>query len=141
MTTEPAPPTSGPPLVRALPAEAYIRMTWVLRTGLVLSLAMMGGALVAYLVANPGASSSSILSANPILQYLSLSGLASGLVSGSITAYLTVGLLVLVATPIVRVASGLYYFRRAGERTMTAVTFTVLVLLLVGVLVIGPLVR
>jgi uncharacterized membrane protein len=127
--------------VKPLPAEAYDRMAIILRAGLGLALSILGGGLVAYLLAHPGASSTSILSSNPILGYLSFGGLASGLASGSIEAILTLGLIVLVAVPITRVLSGLYYFRRAREREMTAITFTVFVLLLVGLLVIGPLVR
>jgi uncharacterized membrane protein len=116
-------------------------MAFVLRIGLGLALAILGGGIVAYLVANPNEGSQSVLSSNPILGYLSLPGLASGLATGSIGAVLTLGLIVLVATPIVRVVSGLYYFRKAGERAMTGITLTVLVLLLLGLLVIGPYVR
>ena len=132
-------PTMAPP--HSLPAEAYSRMTLVLRLGLGLAIAILGGGIVAYLFANPGQSSSSVLSNNPILNYLSLPGLSSGLADGSIGAVLTLGLIVLVATPIVRVVSGLYYFRKVGERAMAAISFTVLVLLLIGLLVIGPHVR
>ncbi len=46
-----------------------------------------------------------------------------------------------MATPIVRVASGFYYFRRGGERTMAAITLTVLALILFGILVFGPFVK
>jgi len=113
----------------------------VLRVGLGLSLAILGGGIVAYVVMNPGVSSSSVLSGNPISSYLTFPGLLSGLASGSIGAILTLGLIVLVATPIVRVVSGLYYFRKVGERAMTAITFAVLVLLLLGLLFIGPHVR
>ena len=130
-----------PPSVRPLPPEAYRRMTFVLRVGLGLSLAILVGSLVAYVLVYPGATSSSVLSGNPILRYLSLPGLATGLASGAVEAYLTLGLVVLVATPIVRVLSGFYYFRKGGERTMTAITFAVLAMLVVGLLVIGPLVR
>jgi uncharacterized membrane protein len=132
---------SPAPTVHPLPAAAYARMTLVLRLGLGLSLVVLGGGLVAYLLSHPGASSESVLSGNPILGYLSLQGLASGLGSGSIEAYLTLGLVVLVATPIVRVISGFYYFRRAGERAMAGITLGVFVLLLVGLLIIGPYVR
>ena len=139
--------TQGPPVAseprpaHRLPAEAYVRMTLVLRLGLGLSLAILGGGIVAYLVANPAETSQSVLAANPILAYLSVPGLGSGLAAGSIGAVLTLGLIVLVATPIVRVVSGLYYFRKVGERAMTGITLTVLLLLLLGLLVIGPYVR
>jgi uncharacterized membrane protein len=126
---------------RSLPAEAYRRMTMVLRTGLVASLLVLGGGLVVYLAERSSRSASAVISSNPILQYLTLPGLASGLLAGSVEAYLTLGLLILVATPIVRVVSGFYYFRRGGERAMSAITFGVIVLILVGLLVLGPLVR
>ena len=134
-------PTLDPPAVHRLPDAAYVRMTFVLRLGLGLALVILGGGIVAYLLANPGETSQSVLSSNPILGYLSVPGLGSGLADGSIGAVLTLGLIVLVATPIVRVVSGLYYFRKVGERAMTAITFSVLVLLLLGLLVIGPHVR
>lgn len=130
-----------PPTKPPLPPVAYARMTLVLRLGLGISLTLFMAGLVAYLLQNPGASSSSVLSGNLILGYLSLPGLASGLASGSPGALLSLGLLALVATPIVRVLSGFYYFREAGERAMTAITLVVFVLLMVGLLLIGPYVR
>lgn len=133
--------TTELPEAHRLPDEAYVRMTLVLRLGLGLSLAVLLGGIVAYLVANPNESSQSVLASNPILNYLSFPGLGSGLAAGSIGAVLTLGLIVLVATPIVRVVSGMYYFRKVGERAMTGITLTVLVLLLLGLLVIGPHIR
>jgi len=133
-------PTRPSP-VKPLPNEAYVRMTFVLRVGLGVSLAVLAGGLVAYLVMNPGSSSGAVLSGNPILSYLSLSGLGSGLAAGSVGAVLTLGLIVLVATPMIRVVSGLYYFGKGRERAMTYITSAVLVLLLLGLLIIGPHVR
>jgi uncharacterized membrane protein len=141
MTAAAVPGPGTSPHAPALPAEAYERMTLVLRLGLGLALVILGGGVIAYLLENPGSTSSNVLSSNPILGYLSLGGLASGLASGSVGAVLTLGLIVLVATPIVRVASGLYYFRKGHERAMAGIAFTVLVLLLLGILVIGPLIR
>ncbi|HTT45342.1 MAG TPA: DUF1634 domain-containing protein [Thermoplasmata archaeon] len=137
----PSPGSVGPPADHSLPAEAYARMTFVLRLGLGVALAILGGGIVAYILANPGATSSSVLSNNPILDYLSFPGLGSGLADGSIGAVLTLGLIVLVATPILRVVSGLYYFRKVGERAMVGITFAVLLMLLLGILLIGPHVR
>jgi uncharacterized membrane protein len=130
-----------PPEVKPLPPDAYLWMARVLRVGLGVSLVILAGGLLAYIVVNPGASSSSILSSNPILPSLTWGGLSSGLASGSIDAILTLGLIVLISVPISRVLSGLYYFRRAGERAMTAITLAVFGLLLIGILVIGPYVR
>jgi uncharacterized membrane protein len=131
--------TASPP--PQLPDDVYRRMTLVLRVGLVGSLGILAVGLAVYLAVHTSATSGSALGSNPILQYLNVAGLAHGLATGSIEAYLTLGLLALVATPIVRVISGFYYFQRGGERAMGAITLTVLVLLLVGLLLIGPLLR
>ncbi len=135
---DPAEPPGRADTVPDLPAEAYRRMSTVLRAGLLVSVAILGGGLVAYRAAYPGASSGDVLRSNPILHYLGLSGLLAGLGSGSVAAYLTLGLLVLLATPILRVLSGFYYFRRARERTLATISLTVFALLLFGILVLGP---
>ena len=124
-----------------LPDEAYRRTTRVLRVGLLSSLAILAGGLAAYLLRHPGGASGPAISSNPIVQYLSLGGLYHGLLTGAPEAYLALGIFVLIATPILRVAAGAYYFHRGHERQMAAVTLTVLFLLVVGVLVIGPLLR
>lgn len=121
-----------------IPDDAYRRMTLVLRVGLLTALAILLGGLVGYLLAHPGQMPGPAIASNPIVRYLNVGSLAQGLASGAPEAYLAVGLFVLIATPILRVAAGFYYFRRGRERVMAAVTFTVLVLLLLGVLVIGP---
>ncbi len=133
--------TAAPTEVRALPDAAYRRMTLVLRGGLAVSLVVLVASLIVHLVRHPGTTAQQAIAQNPILGYLTASGLGAGLAHGTAEAYLTLGLLLLIATPIVRVVSGCYYFERGGERGMATITFLVLVLLLVGILVIGPLVR
>jgi uncharacterized membrane protein len=133
-------PVAGP-TARALPDSAYRRMAFVLRAGLLASLALLAGAIVAFWVRNAGESASSAINHNPILPLLSVQGLAGGLGAGDPAAFLTLGLVVLVATPLLRVACGFYYFERGGERAMALITITVLVLLLFGLLVLGPLIR
>jgi uncharacterized membrane protein len=113
-------------------------MSSVLRAGLLVAIAILAAGLVAFVLKHPGATSQSVLASNPILQYLGVTGLLSGLAAGSVEAYLTLGLIVLLATPILRVASGFYYFRRGHEREMAGISFTVLALLLFGILVLGP---
>lgn len=124
-----------------LPTAAYRRTTLILRIGLLGSIAISTGSLVANLLLYPGQSSSSVIAPNPIVQYLTLGGFAHGLAVGAPVAYLTLGIFVLIATPISRVIVGIYYFRHGRERVMTAVTLAVLVLLLLGIFVLGPLVR
>jgi len=140
--TGPYSTTGKPPeWIPRLPPEARVRMTWILRGGLFASIFVLVGGLIAYILEHPGESYGSVVSSNPILGYLSFGGLADGLLHGSVPAYLTLGLLILVATPLLRVASGFYYFERGHERSLAAVTLCVLAMLLVGILVIGPLVR
>ena len=93
MTTVSSPSSVDVPAVKPLPLEAYLRMTLVLRVGLGVALAILGVGIVAYTLENPNASSSSVLTSNPILSYLSLEGLASGLASGAVGAFLTLGLI------------------------------------------------
>jgi uncharacterized membrane protein len=124
-----------------LPDAAYRLTTVVLRVGLAASLAILLAALVAYLLANPGETSAAAVSSNPIVQYLTFGGLAHGLAVGAPDAFLTLGIFVLIAAPITRVVVGIYYFRQGHEREMTAITAAVLVLLLVGLLVLGPYIR
>ena len=139
--TDSEPTPAGPEGPPPLPAEAYRRMTLVLRVGLLTALALLLAALAAYLAANPGATSSGTIASNPIAAFLSPGGLAHGLATGAPEAYLALGLFVLIATPILRVVTGIYYFGANRESTMTAVTVTVLVLLLLGILWIGPLIH
>ncbi|MGP8077628.1 MAG: DUF1634 domain-containing protein [Thermoplasmata archaeon] len=129
-----------PPARDRLPDEAYERMALVLRVGLVASLAIFLGAIGTYLALHPRAGWSSS-EANPSGGFLNLPGLASGLAGGSPVAFLTLAVLLLVATPLVRVLSGLYYFQRGGERALAGIALTVFVLLLFGLLVLGPWVR
>lgn len=113
-------------------------MSWVLRGGLLIAVSLLLAALAAYLLEHPGATSADAISLNPIAPYLTLGGLAHGLAVGAPEAYLALGVFVLIATPIVRVAAGAYYFHRVHERTIGWVTVAVLVLLLFGVLLLGP---
>lgn len=124
-----------------LPDSAYAIMTRALRGGLILSLVILTGALVAYLIANPSESFSQVLATNPILQYLGLVSLATALGQGVPEAYLTLGILVLLATPILRVVVGFYYFHRNGEKVIARIALTVTILLLFGLLVVGPLIH
>jgi uncharacterized membrane protein len=139
--TVPSVPAAPPDDPRALPPSAYARMSAVLRIGLMVSIAILLAGIIAYPLKHPSATSGDVIASNPILRYLGLSGLLSGLAGGHVEAYLTLGLLVLVATPILRVASGFYYFQVGRERAMAAITITVLFLLLVGILVLGPALR
>ncbi|MGI0055049.1 MAG: DUF1634 domain-containing protein [Thermoplasmata archaeon] len=124
-----------------LPAEAYRSMTRTLRVGLLVAIALFLGGVLVFIAQNPALAFSQLVGSNPILSYLGLSSLASGLAAGKPEAFLTVGVLVLIATPIARVLTGAYFFGKNGEREITTVTLLVAILLLISLFVVGPLVR
>lgn len=124
-----------------MPPSAYAKMALVLRIGLLAALAILAAAITAFCLAHPSTTPAAVITTNPILRYLGLAPLWQGLARGTVEAYLTLGVLVLLATPILRVLSGFYYFRRGREVEMSAITFAVLALLLFGLLVLGPALR
>ena len=134
-------PGTGNPPHGELPDSAYRDMTRILRAGLILSLIVLVGGVIAFVLANPSLAFAEMIAGNPILNFLGVSSLASGLASGQIEAYLTLGVLVLVATPIARVLTGCYFFAQNHERELATITAVVAALLLVSVLVVGPLIR
>ena len=135
----PAPPADG--RYPGPPTAVYARMTAVLRAGLGVAIVLMGAALAVIVGRSPGEASGALTGANPVSRLLGLAAFGRGLASGDAEAYLELGVLALVATPILRVATGTYYYLRLGERRLGALTAVVLGLLLFGVLVLGPLVR
>lgn len=129
----------GPP--GELPPSVSFRMALVLRLGLVVALALLAGGLAALVVRSAGSDAGGWVSSNALVPYLDLRRFAGGLAAGAPSAYLTLGVYALIATPVARVATGLGGFVAHGERRMGALTSVVLALLLVGLLVVGPLVR
>ncbi len=141
-------PSSPEPSARPAPLEETVAvdraagwMTNLLRTGLATALVLLAGAVGALLLASPSASSARATGARVLEGYLGGNGLVRGLASGLPEAYLTLGVLVLLATPVIRVVTGLYFFRAARDRPMTRIAALVLVLLLAGIFLIGPVLR
>ena len=136
--------TSGAgPTVSAgdLPVSVYRLMATVLRVGLVIALGILTAAIAVLIARSPWSPSGDWISTNPLVRYLDPRVLGAGLAAGTPEAYLTLGVYALVATPVVRVVSGMYSFFQHGERRMGAVATAVLAMLLVGLFVVGPLVR
>jgi uncharacterized membrane protein len=116
-------------------------MATVLRVGLVVALGILTAAIAVLVGRSPGSPSGGWISTNPLVRYLDPRVLGAGLAAGTPEAYLTLGVYALVATPVVRVLTGMYSFFQHGERRMGAVATAVLAMLLVGLFVVGPLVR
>jgi uncharacterized membrane protein len=121
--------------------EVFVTMTRLLRAGLLLALTTLAIFAVVYVIGNPSEDSAQVLSNNPVRMYLTASGLASGLLHLQVEAYLTLGVLFLIATPVARVLAGAFIFRANRERTMTGITLAVFAMLLIGLFLVGPLVR
>jgi uncharacterized membrane protein len=137
----PAAPRPDPVPTSELPDSAYRLMATTLRAGLAIALAVLAAAAIALIAVRPGSSAGAWVSANPLVGLLDLSALGRGLAAGRPEAYLTVGVFALIATPVVRVVTGVYSFYRLREPGMVALSAAVLLLLLFGLLVLGPLVR
>ncbi len=121
-----------------LPLRAYQNMAIVLRAGLGITVTLFVAGLALFFTEHFGESLSTVFSSNTFLRYLNPGTLVSGLAHGDPAAVLSLGMFVLVATPMARVLTGMIYFREHGERDMTVVTLIVLTLLLVGALLLGP---
>jgi uncharacterized membrane protein len=116
-------------------------LSWVLRLGLLTSAILFATGLADYLARHPGGQLSEALSTNPIADYLTLGGLASGLAAGHSQALLALGVLVLVGTTVFRVLMVGVYFEGRGERASAGLSAVVTTLLLIGLLAVGPLLR
>lgn len=141
MTSEPPTAARLPPGPGELPISVYRQMASTLRVGLAVALVTLAAAIAALMARQPWSTSAGWISPNPLVRYLDPRVLGHGLATGAPEAYLTLGVYALVATPVVRVATGLYSFFRHGETRMGFLTAAVLALLLIGLLVVGPLIR
>ena len=135
-----SPAPSGSEPHPELDPAVYVTMTRLLRVGLLLALTTLAVFAVIYVIGNPSVDWSQVINQNPVRQYLSASGLAAGLLHFQVEAYLTLGVLFLIATPVARVLAGAFVFHANGERTMTRITLAVFAMLLVGLFILGPLV-
>ena len=139
MSDETPPPEYGfDRLPEPLPGRAYATMAIVLRAGLFLSVALFVLGLVLFFVERPYETLADLAASQRFLRFLVPSELVAGLAQGDPTAILSLGMFTLVATPMARVLTGMFYFRAHHEKVMTSLTLTVLILLLVGSLLLGP---
>lgn len=102
----------------------------VLRYGVLLSgsVAIIGGIL--YLVQRgSGIPHYTEFSGEPA-GYTSLTGIIKGLASGSATEIIQLGVVILIATPIIRIAFSLVAFAMEKDRLYIFITFIVLIIIL-----------
>ncbi|MGC2034086.1 MAG: DUF1634 domain-containing protein [Thermoplasmata archaeon] len=135
--------TSSTAVVRedpTFPPDAFALIARLLQIGAALSLVLLVTGLIGYLVQHPAMTLTSVTQNNPIANYVDPIRLAQGLARLAPEAFLVSGIFVLIITTVLRVVAALGYFVRGKERAMAFVTFWVVVMLLLGLLVIGPLV-
>jgi uncharacterized membrane protein len=120
---------SSPPGQRA-PAHAHVlepierAVRWILLCGIAASVALMAVGLVLGIVRGAGLPRGVV----------PLAELSRGLVALQPAAYLSLGLIVLIGTPFVRVAGSLVVFARERDRRYVLVTAIVLLVMCLGVL-------
>jgi uncharacterized membrane protein len=117
------------------------RLGQLMRAAVGVAAALFAVGAVDYALRHPHTGLVAAVNANPIATYLSIPGLYHGIVTGHAQPIIVLGLLVLVATTVLRVAVAAAYFAGRNERESAALGGIVTGLLLVGLFVIGPLLR
>lgn len=131
-------PLRSPLGARSASPLATGRMSRLLRTGLLLSAAVVLVGLVRALIEG-GSLPLGQLATETNRAAFDPGAIGSGLLAGSAPSIVALGLLLLVATPVARVALGAYSFSLERDPLLVRATIVVLALLLLGLFVIGPL--
>jgi uncharacterized membrane protein len=112
-----------------------------LRYGIAMSAVTIGAGLALMLLHPPPgtpASLEAMLASGFGTPTLSPSALLAGVSGGRPVAVLELGTLILLATPIARVAASVLLFLRERDSMYAGITLLVLALLLLAILVVGP---
>lgn len=114
----------------------------VLRYGVIISSALVGTGVILILVGDKSPNFPSILSQLISSDYgkptLNFSILVAGVLSLNPIFVIQLGLLILLATPIVRVAASILLFAAEKDMIYVALTVFVLVVLLFSIFIVGP---
>jgi uncharacterized membrane protein len=129
------------PIDATFPPAAYERVARLLRGGVIAFLLLAGAGLVGQLVLNPYESVSTLLATGPSSGYGSFGIFVGHLASGQPDSLILLGIYVMVGVTIGRVVLATVDLYRGGERTLGALSATVIVLLLVALFVVAPFVR
>ena len=129
-----------PAMARSASPVATGRMSRLLRSGLLLSAAVVLVGLIRALIEGGSLQLGQFVAATNRAAF-DPSAIGPGLQAGAAPSIVALGLLLLVATPVARVALGAYSFSLERDPLLVRATIVVLVLLLLGLFVIGPLLR
>jgi uncharacterized membrane protein len=114
----------------------HVAIVTVLRVGVVLSVVTILIGVVVTFVNHPGyfTSRPALGALTPPMTHfpITLGDVITGVRHGRGQAIITLGLLLLIATPVARVALSVIIFIIARDRLYTAITFVVLVILLIS---------
>jgi len=124
------------------PADLNDAISKILRYGVVLSSVAVAAGLALMLLAPPPGTPETLqgtIATNFGRPTLSPSTLIAEVSRGSGVGVLQLGLLILIATPITRVAASVLLFLEERDRLYVGVTLLVLVMLLFALFVVGPL--
>lgn len=114
----------------------------ILKFGVIASTVIIALGVVLTFVHPPSSFPSSfqqLVSSNYDAPQGGLGGLASGLEAGDAGSVLMLGLIVLLATPVARVAASVLLFAAERDKTYVAITLFVLLVLLFSTFFVGPL--
>lgn len=113
----------------------------LLKYGLIISTILIIGGVVLVFLQTPAAFPSSlqqVVSENYGKPALDFGVLAKGLASANPGSVVELGLIILLATPVARVAASVVLFAAEKDRAYVAITLFVLIVLLVSTFLIGP---
>lgn len=133
-------PGEAPPTARSASEVATARMSRLLRSGLLLASAVVLVGLIRALIEGRSLQLGQFATATNRATF-DPGALASGLLTGAAPSVVALGLLILVATPVARVGLGAYSFALERDPLLVRATVVVFALLLLGLFVLGPLLR
>jgi uncharacterized membrane protein len=130
------------PTERPRPDDAKLARAvgWVLRGGVLLCSALVLTGLVLFLVGNDSGAPKTLDEAtgkSGAKYDVSVNSITHGLRHGHAFSFIELGLLVLLATPTVRVAITTWFLAKNRERVLTGMAIFVLAILLLGIFGIG----
>jgi len=142
MKVEAAPPGAEPkPGEVASSSRISDVIAIILRGGVYISGTILVVGLVAFLIQSPSSRGlvTQVLRSSTVSPDIptSFGAVGQGLRNGSATAIIELGVLVLLATPVVRVAASIFLFLFEADWLYTALTAVVLALLLISIFLLG----
>lgn len=139
--SEPEVPLEALPPDPTFPPSVYERTARLLRGGVIVFFVLAAIGMIAALVQNPSETVSELLGSAPAVGFGSFASLLGRLEVLEPTAIITLGVYVMVAVTIARVAYAAVDLYRGRERTLAALSTCVVVLLIVGLFVVAPFVH